>query len=212
MYLVGSWKLNKGPNPLGCIVLWRLPDKRIFFNHFLELMRLIYAVFILLLALMTSAQCQQTEEPSLQVREELGPYSMSFSTPIIDKVIQLPEEKKQTDSGLKYTSYGLELYDSSGMSLGNIIVTQFVTRLAYKESDTRKKELGNILRDRGCTKIKSQDIKVDSRDGMLVVCESNNVCVFEYRISSSTTVMGVINLPWNDNTKTLLDTLQVKKK
>jgi tetratricopeptide (TPR) repeat protein len=37
-------------------------NKHIIFKDFLALMRLIYAVFILLLALMTSAQCQQTAE------------------------------------------------------------------------------------------------------------------------------------------------------
>ena len=37
-------------------------NKHISFKHFLDLMRLIYAVFILFLALMTSAQCQQTAE------------------------------------------------------------------------------------------------------------------------------------------------------
>lgn len=37
-------------------------NKHIFVNHFLRLMRLIYAAFGLLLALMTSAQCQQTAD------------------------------------------------------------------------------------------------------------------------------------------------------
>ena len=37
-------------------------NKHIIFKHFLVLMRLIYAVFVLLQALITSAQCQQTTE------------------------------------------------------------------------------------------------------------------------------------------------------
>lgn len=37
-------------------------NKHIIFKHFLDLMRLVYAVFILVLVLMTSAQCQQTTE------------------------------------------------------------------------------------------------------------------------------------------------------
>jgi tetratricopeptide (TPR) repeat protein len=39
-----------------------LSNRHIFFKHFLDLMRLIYAVFILHLVVMTSAQCQQTAE------------------------------------------------------------------------------------------------------------------------------------------------------
>jgi hypothetical protein len=38
----------------------KLKNRYIFFKHFFDLMRLIYTVFILLLVLMTSAQCQQT--------------------------------------------------------------------------------------------------------------------------------------------------------
>jgi tetratricopeptide (TPR) repeat protein len=37
-------------------------SKHIFFKHSLDLMRLIYAVFVLFLTLMTSVQCQQTAE------------------------------------------------------------------------------------------------------------------------------------------------------
>jgi tetratricopeptide (TPR) repeat protein len=37
-------------------------DNLIFFKHFFDPMRLIHAIFILFLALMTSAQCQQTAE------------------------------------------------------------------------------------------------------------------------------------------------------
>jgi tetratricopeptide (TPR) repeat protein len=47
-------------------------NNHIFFEHFLELMRLKYAVFVLLLASMTSAQCQQTAEDWFNKGNALG--------------------------------------------------------------------------------------------------------------------------------------------
>ena len=43
-------------------LLFQKSDKHIFRTYFLEFMRLVYAVFILLLILIPSIQCQQTAE------------------------------------------------------------------------------------------------------------------------------------------------------
>ena len=54
-----------------------MANKYIIFKYFLDIMRLIYVVFILLLALMTSAQCQQTAEDWVnqgRVLYDLGKY------------------------------------------------------------------------------------------------------------------------------------------
>lgn len=166
-------------------------------------------VWILLLVLSILMSPIWGTVSALSVKEDLGQHVISFSTPLIDKVKVLPMERNQTNSGLNYQSYGLELFDSSGPSLGKILVTQFAGSLVDKASDTRKKELANMMRDNGCTEITNQDIKVDRRSGILVACESNDLFVFEYRISSSTTVLGIIYLPWNDSTRGLIDTLKV---
>ena len=54
-------------------------NKYIFFEHFLDLMRLIYVVFILLLVLMTSAQCQQTAEGSTKTAPCAGEVATDLS-------------------------------------------------------------------------------------------------------------------------------------
>ena len=46
--------------PKAPVIIFRLVDKRLSCKHFFESMKLIFAAFIILLALMTSAQCQQT--------------------------------------------------------------------------------------------------------------------------------------------------------
>ena len=47
-------------------------NKHIIFKHFLDLMRLIYVAFVLLLVVMTSAQCQQTAEDWFRKGAALG--------------------------------------------------------------------------------------------------------------------------------------------
>jgi tetratricopeptide (TPR) repeat protein len=65
-------------------------NKHIFFRCVLDLMRLIYAVFILLLALMTSAQCQQTAEDWFNKGEALSNQTRWYEAiKAYDKAIEL---------------------------------------------------------------------------------------------------------------------------
>ena len=77
---------------------------------------------------------------AVPVKENLGQYSMSFSTPLVDSVKALPAQGGQTSSSLGYQSFGLELYNGSGKDLGSIIVTQFAGHLSEKILTPRRRK------------------------------------------------------------------------
>lgn len=58
-------------------------NKYIFFKHLREFMRLIYATFILLLVLMTSAQCQQTAEDGVNKNQSDAMVQSKYANPWI---------------------------------------------------------------------------------------------------------------------------------
>jgi hypothetical protein len=81
--------------------------KHIFFKHFHNLMRLIYAVSILLLALMTSAQCQQTAEYWIKLGNDLNAFEYidagrnAEAVKAFDKAIDIDPSNKEAWRGLR---------------------------------------------------------------------------------------------------------------
>jgi tetratricopeptide (TPR) repeat protein len=82
-------------------------NKHIFFKHFHNLMRLIYAVFILLLALITSAQCQQTAEYWIKLGNDLNTFEYidagrnAEAVKAFDKAIDVDPSNKEAWRGLR---------------------------------------------------------------------------------------------------------------
>jgi len=144
------------------------------------------------------------------VKADLGKYIISFDANLIKKFEVLPAEREKTISGVPYQSYKLELFNNSGVSLGNINVIDLPGSIKKVRLDDRKNEIGHVIRNAGCKEITYNDIKIDHKSGILVSC-TNEFFIFEYHITNSLHVVGLIYLPWNDNIKDLIDTIHVEK-
>ncbi len=147
------------------------------------------------------------KDSASRVKEELGPYTISFGAKLIDDVKVLPMKR-----GEKYQSYMLELHNDQAENLGNIQINNYAGHIKKNGWDnTRKKQIEDFIKDQGCTNVTSNEIEIDSRKGILVACESDDFFVFEYLIARDANVFGLILLPWNDNIKDLIDTLHIVK-
>ena len=89
-------------------------NKHIFAEHLLDLMRLIYAVLILLLALITSAQCQKTAKDWVDegiALAQQGKYDEALQA--LDKAIEINSQNKVTWSNKGNVLWFLGKYNDS---------------------------------------------------------------------------------------------------
>ncbi|MGV8128106.1 MAG: hypothetical protein ACP5PV_12990 [Methanothrix sp.] len=148
---------------------------------------------------------------TIAINADLGKYILSLDSKLIKNFKVFPMERGKTINGVPYQSHKLELLDYSGGSIGNINVIDLPGSIKKVRLDDRTNEISDVLRNAGCNKILSNNIKIDQRDGILLSCETGDIFIFEYHITKSDHVIGLIYLPWDENIKDLIDTLHIAK-